>query len=110
MGGLSNPNSQASASRKINISAGAARGLLIEKTAPIYPPIARAARISGTVVLQVTISKTGEVETLRVISGPPMLQQAALDAVNTWRYRPYLLNSEPVEVQTTVNVIFTLVD
>jgi protein TonB len=60
------------------------------------------------VVLQVTISKTGEVERLRVVSGPAMLQQAALDAVKTWRYRPYLLNNEPVEVETTVNVIFTL--
>jgi protein TonB len=59
-------------------------------------------------VLQATISKTGLIENLRVISGPAMLQQAALDAVKTWRYRPYLLNNEPVEVETTVNVIFTL--
>jgi len=90
------------------ISAGVAEGMLIEKTQPIYPPIAKAARVTGTVVLQVTISKTGEVERLRVVSGPAMLQQAALDAVKTWRYRPYLLNNEPVEVETTVNVIFTL--
>ena len=75
---------------------------------PIYPPIAKAARVSGTVVLQATISKTGTIENLRVISGPAMLQQAALDAVKTWRYRPYLLNNEPVEVETTVNVIFSL--
>ena len=75
---------------------------------PIYPPIAKAARVQGTVVLQATISKTGSIENLHVISGPAMLQQAALDAVKTWRYRPYLLNNEPVEVETTVNVIFTL--
>jgi protein TonB len=74
----------------------------------MYPPIAKAARVSGTVVLQATISKTGAIENLTVTSGPAMLQQAALDAVRTWRYRPYLLNNEPVEVQTTVNVIFTL--
>jgi protein TonB len=60
------------------------------------------------VILQATISKTGTITNLRVISGPEMLRQAALDAVRTWRYRPYLLNNEPVEVDTTVNVIFTL--
>ena len=75
---------------------------------PVYPPIARAARVSGTVRLAATISKTGSIENLHVTSGPPMLQQAALDAVSTWRYRPYLLDGQPVEVETTVNVIFTL--
>ena len=90
------------------LSAGVAVGMLLQKTQPVYPPIAKAARVSGTVVLQATISKTGTIENLRVISGPAMLQQAALDAVKTWRYRPYLLNNEPVEVETTVNVIFKL--
>ena len=75
---------------------------------PQYPAIAKAARIQGTVVLQATISKNGTIENLHVISGPPMLQQAAMEAVKTWRYRPYLLNGEPVEVETQVNVIFTL--
>jgi protein TonB len=107
-GNGSTPKVLATPPKKVNISAGVAVGLLIEKTQPIYPPIAKAARVSGTVVLQVTISKTGEVETLRIVSGPAMLQQAALDAVKNWRYRPYLLNNEPVEVETTVNVIFTL--
>jgi TonB family protein len=82
--------------------------MLLEKTNPVYPPIAKAARVSGTVVLQATISKAGTIENLRVISGPPLLQQAALEAVKTWRYRPYLLEGKPVEVLTTVNVIFTL--
>ncbi|MGP8268583.1 MAG: energy transducer TonB [Terracidiphilus sp.] len=54
------------------------------------------------------MSKTGAIEGLHVVSGPAMLQQSALDAVRTWRYRPYLLSGEPVEVETTVNVIFTL--
>ena len=94
--------------KKVNISGGVAAGLLLQKTQPSYPPIAKAARVSGTVVLQATISKTGTITNLRVISGPEMLRQAALDAVRTWRYRPYLLNNEPVEVDTTVNVIFTL--
>jgi protein TonB len=83
-------------------------GMLIQKTLPVYPPIARASRAEGTVVLQATISASGAIENLRVINGPPMLQQAALDAVSSWRYRPYLLNGQPVEVETTVNVIFTL--
>ena len=107
-GNGSAPRVRAAPPMKISISAGVAVGLLLEKTLPIYPPIAKAARVTGTVVLQVTISKTGEVESLHVVSGPAMLQQAALDAVKHWRYRPYLLNNEPVEVETTVNVIFTI--
>jgi len=102
------PKVQAAAPKKVSISAGVMTGMLVQKTQPIYPPIAKAARVSGTVVLQATISKAGTIENLHVISGPAMLQQAAMDAVKTWRYRPYLLNNEPVEVETTVNVIFTL--
>jgi len=83
-------------------------GLIVQKTIPVYPLIAKAARIEGTVILQATISATGTIENLRVVSGHPMLQQAAMDAVRNWRYRPYLLNGQPVEVETTVNVIFTL--
>ena len=107
-GGSGGPKVQAAVQKKVNISAGVAVGMLLQKTQPVYPPIAKAARVSGTVVLQATISKTGAIENLRVVSGPAMLQQAALDAVKSWRYRPYLLNNEPVEVETTVNVIFTL--
>jgi TonB family protein len=81
---------------------------LIQKTQPIYPPIAKAARVSGTVVLKATISKTGEVEHIRVVNGPPLFQQAALDAVKTWRYSPSLLNNQPVEVEKTVTVQFVL--
>jgi protein TonB len=96
------------APKKVTISGGVMIGNLLLKTQPVYPPIAKAARVQGTVVLQATISKTGSIENLRVISGPAMLQQAALDAVRSWRYKPYLLNNDPVEVDTTVNVIFTL--
>jgi protein TonB len=102
------PKVAAAPPKKVAISAGVATGMLIQKTTPIYPPIAKAARVSGTVILQATISKTGTIENLRVVSGPAMLQQAALDAVKTWRYRPYLLNNDPVEVETTINVIFSL--
>ena len=106
--GTAAPKVQAAAPKKVNISGGVAAGMLLQKTIPMYPPIAKAARVSGTVVLQATISKTGTIENLRVISGPAMLQQSALEAVKSWRYRPYLLNNEPVEVETTVNVVFSL--
>jgi protein TonB len=81
---------------------------LIHQTKPAYPPIALVARVQGTVVLAATISKTGSIENLRVTSGPGLLQQAALDAVETWRYQPYVLDGVPVEVETTVSVTFTL--
>lgn len=90
------------------ISSGVMSGLLIQKTVPSYPAIARAARIQGTVVLQATISRNGTIENLRAVGGPAMLQQAALDAVKSWRYRPYLLDGAPVEVETTVSVVFSL--
>jgi protein TonB len=92
----------------VRISGMVVAGLLVQQTKPIYPPIAIASRTEGTVVLQATISRSGTIENLRVISGSVMLQQAALNAVREWRYRPYLLNGEPVEVETTVNVVFQL--
>jgi protein TonB len=90
------------------ISPEVAAGMLLEKPNPVYPPIAKAAHVEGTVVLQATISKTGTITTLKVVSGPAMLQEAALDAVRTWRYRPYLLSNRPVEVETTVSIVFAL--
>jgi periplasmic protein TonB len=92
----------------VRVSGMVEEGLLIKRTIPIYPPIALASHIEGTVVLQATISRSGTIANLHVISGPMMLQQAALNAVQQWRYRPYLLTGEPVEVETTVNVIFKL--
>ena len=84
------------------------QGMLIDKVVPTYPAIARATRTSGAVILQATISRAGTIENLRVMSGPAMLRQAALDAVKQWRYRPYMLNGQPVEVETAVEVDFTL--
>jgi protein TonB len=95
--------------RIVTVSSGVAVGLLLQKAAPVYPQIARTARVSGTVVLQATISKTGAIENLHAVSGPVMLRQAAVDAVRTWRYAPYKLNNEPTEIETTINVIFSLV-
>jgi periplasmic protein TonB len=92
----------------VTVSSGVAVGMLVQKTAPVYPPIAKTAGVSGTVVLEAIISKGGAIEDLRVVSGPVMLRKAAEDAVRTWRYRPYKLNNEPTEVETTINVIFSL--
>jgi TonB family protein len=94
--------------RKVEVPADVMAGMLLQKTDPVYPPVARAARIQGIVVLQAAISKSGSVEDLHVVTGQALLQDAALSAVRTWRYRPYLVNGEPVKVQTTINVVFTL--
>ena len=94
--------------QRVRVSSGVTAGNLINKVQPIYPPIAKNARIQGTVVLQAVISKTGVVENLHAISGHPMLVPAAVEAVKQWRYKPYYLNGEPVEVETTVQVNFTL--
>jgi TonB family protein len=83
---------------------------LITKVAPAYPPLARQARIQGTVVLKATINKTGDVVNLQLISGHPMLAPAAIEAVKRWKYKPYVLNGEPVEVETNVTVNFQLAE
>lgn len=81
---------------------------LIYQVKPVYPPLARQARVQGAVVVEAIINKDGAIESLRVISGNPLLNQAAVDAVKQWRYRPTLLNGDPVPVLTTVTVTFTL--
>ena len=82
--------------------------MLVHRTPPQYPSIAKTARVDGTVVLGATITKSGAISNLHVISGPGMLRDAAVSAVRTWRYRPYLLNNEPVDVDTTISVVFSL--
>jgi len=94
--------------KRVRISQGVTRGMLIQKIEPAYPPIARAARIQGQVVLVAIISKTGEIQNLVLVSGHPMLVPAAIEAVKQWRYHPFLLNGEPVEVETTVTLTFQL--
>jgi protein TonB len=96
------------APQKVRVSQGVLQGNAISQPKPQYPPIARQARISGSVVLQATISKAGTIENLHVISGHPMLIQAAMDAVRQWKYKPYLLNGDPVEVDTQITVNFTM--
>jgi protein TonB len=94
--------------QRVRVSTGVATGLLIRKVSPNYPPLAKAARIQGHVLLQAEISKDGTIQNLQLISGHPMLAPAAIEAVKQWRYKPYLLNGEPVAVETQVDVIFSL--
>jgi protein TonB len=85
-----------------------AEGNVIYRVQPVYPPLARQARIQGPVQLRAIISKTGVIENLQAISGHPMLIPAALNAVRQWRYRPYMLNEEPIEIETEITVNFIL--
>jgi protein TonB len=97
-----------SAPPRIQVSGGVSQGFLIQQVRPAYPAIAIKTHVQGRVVLSALISRGGTIENLRVVSGHPMLVQAAIDAVRHWRYRPYLLNGEPVEVETQITVAFTL--
>ncbi len=94
--------------QRVRVSSGVTSGLLVHRVSPVYPPLARQARIQGTVILQAQISKDGSIQNLQLISGHPMLAPAAIEAVKQWKYKPYLLNGEPVEVETQVQVNFTL--
>ena len=82
--------------------------MLINRVVPDYPKIAQVAHVSGTIVLHAIIAKDGSVQELTYVSGPPLLIKAAIDAVRQWRYKPTLLNNEPVEVETTIDVVFNL--
>ncbi|MGH9781772.1 MAG: energy transducer TonB, partial [Candidatus Acidiferrales bacterium] len=83
-------------------------GRVIRQVQPIYPQIAKTAHISGSVVLHAIIAKDGTIQELTVISGPPLLRNSATEAVRQWRYQPYLLNGQPVQVDTTITCIFNL--
>jgi TonB family protein len=100
--------SQPKSPQRIRVPEEVSRKLLISTVFPKYPALARQARIQGTVVLDANISKDGTVETLQVISGHPLLVQAALDSVKQWRYKSYMLNGKPVAVNTQIIVVFTL--
>jgi protein TonB len=86
----------------------AATALIISQPDPVYPVIAKAAHVQGAVILHAFISKEGTIENLSVVSGNGMLVNAARDAVQRWRYKPYLLNGEPVEVETSITVNFVI--
>jgi periplasmic protein TonB len=92
----------------VRVSTGVSTGLLVRRVQPNYPPLARQARVQGSVLLEAVISENGDIVDLHVVSGHPMLVSAAVEAVKQWKYRPYLLNGQPVSVQTQVQVNFTL--
>ena len=94
--------------KRMRIASRVAEANLIHDVAPTYPPEAGRARIEGTVVLLAVIGKDGAVRDVRVESGLPVLAQAAIDAVKQWRYKPYLLNGEPTEVDSQITINFTL--
>ncbi len=94
--------------QRVRVSQGVTQGLLVKKVQPEYPPLAKEARIQGSVVLKALISKNGRIENLQVVRGHPMLTAAAIQAVKQWQYKPYILNGQPVEVETSVTVNFSL--
>ena len=98
----------APARKAVRVSAGVTAGLLMEPIRPVYPAIAKAARVSGEVVVAATISAQGRIEGMRVVSGPAMLRVSAVEAIRRARYRPFLLNGEPTAVETTVTVEFRM--
>jgi protein TonB len=96
------------APHRVLVSQGVTQGMVLHRVQPSYPPLARQARIQGSVVLQAEIGKDGSIQNLHLISGHPMLAPSAIEAVKQWRYKPYILNREPVEVETTITVNFML--
>lgn len=92
----------------VSIKGSVIAGNKIDGENPTYPALARAAKVSGTVVLHAIISKTGAIADLQAISGPEELRASAMDAVRTWRYKPYLLNGEPTTVDTTIHITYNL--
>ncbi|HEX4141653.1 MAG TPA: energy transducer TonB, partial [Candidatus Methylacidiphilales bacterium] len=93
---------------QIRVEAQAQAGNLVSQLKPVYPPLAKMARVQGTVRFEATIAKDGSVGNLRLIAGPPLLVQAAMQAAQQWKYKPTLLNGQPVEVLTTIDINFTL--
>jgi protein TonB len=103
---VTGPAARSTTAAPVNISSGVIAGLLVEPIRPVYPPIARISHTEGSVVVQAIISKSGHIESAHVLSGPAMFYAAALAAVQQARYRPYLLNREPTEVETTITINF----
>ena len=104
------PPPKAAAPKRIRVGGQVEAAKLIFQPKPEYPPLAKMARIQGTVRLEAVISKDGTIQDLRVVSGHPLLVKSALEAVQRWRYQPTLLNGEPVEVVTEIDVNFTLTE
>ena len=102
------PPPKPEAPKRIRVSSGVQEAKMIHRADPTYPPLAKQARIFGTVRLEAVIAADGSIQNLRVIEGHPLLVQSALQAVQQWRYQPTLLSGEPVEVVTFIEVVFRL--
>ena len=102
------PPPKAATPQRIRVGGNVEAASLLKKVSPAYPPIAKTAHVSGTVVLHAIIAKDGSIQELQFVSGPPLLMQSAMEAVKEWRYRPTTLNGQPVEVDTTIDVVFSL--
>jgi len=105
----SRPSDEQSApAQRVRVSQEVSRGLLIRRVQPKYPKKARKEGIQGTVVLHAIISKEGDITSLELVSGDPILASAAIEAVKQWKYKPYLIEGIPVAVDTEIKVNFTL--
>ena len=102
------PTPASQADTPVHLAQGVTSGMLIKRVNPEYPNKARNKRIQGTVVLHAAISKYGEIADLSVVSGDPLLAKSAMKAVRQWKYKPYLLEGEPVAVDTEIKVNYTL--
>jgi periplasmic protein TonB len=107
-GGSGPPPPPTKAPSRIRVGGNVQAAALVNKVTPQYPPIAKTAHVSGTVVLHAIIAKDGSIQELQYMSGPPLLMKSAMDAVREWRYKPTMLNGDPVEVDTTISVVFSL--
>jgi TonB family protein len=104
------PHPPPKAASRIRVDSTVQAASLVNKVTPQYPPIAKRAHVSGTVILHAIISKDGSIQELQYVDGPPILMQSAMDAVKEWRYKPTMRNGEPVEVDTTISVVFSFPD
>src|ERR1700690_1085394 len=90
--------------QRVRVSQGVMQGLIIKKVQPRYPKEAKKQHVQGSVIFQATITKTGDIGELRLINGPELLVPSAMEAVKQWKYRPYLLQGQPVEIETQITV------
>jgi periplasmic protein TonB len=108
LGSTPPPGPNAGLPARVRVSSGVVQGLLVRQVAPVYPPLARQARIQGVVLLKARIDKDSNVVQLDLISGHPLLAPAAIDTVKQWKYKPYLLNGQPCDIETQIQVSFSL--
>lgn len=108
IGGAAPPPPPKATQTRIRVGGNVAAAKLVHQVQPVYPQIAKTAHVQGTVLLHAIIAKDGSIQELQYISGPPLLMRAAMDAVHEWKYQPTMLNGDPVEVDTTIQVVFTL--